>query len=476
MYSLSNPIFFIDPSTSRRQSLGVSASSKLFALAGGSTRTPISDNSCVVNSVREMYYGPLEQILEFSYMSFKTVLFRVKWFDTSNKGRVKHLVIRNNITQILANENDPDIIHVDNSSDIALTTTLNDLEISALHINGQSIDVDAQPDIIDVDKDDDIIDDEDILPHDLADFDDEDLVNVDDDDGMSADVARGHGGDDGGDDRPPSHESAGGCRGKGTWKPNLGGRKAGRTHTRKETQNLGLRKITNELGPKPIRFKWKNNATTLPLDEHSAYWANLLGSIVREFPMHFGSWRSIPPERKARVLEKIGKLSDPDIPRTSLRKIGMRRSGFGLAPRTWPGVLKMLETGQRARSYAGRDPGHLLPSKTCRPSSIPILWAAYSCGTRIDVYMVLAGKGKDVLDVPVPRCNHTFDVDELKRSNKQLQKQIDMIMKAMSSNDGYSQLFTQLQSQHESGSGSGCGAGEDDESGDNEDAGEDVDS
>ncbi|GJS72499.1 hypothetical protein Tco_0705340 [Tanacetum coccineum] len=35
---------------------------------------------------------------------------------------------------------------------------------------------------------------------------------------------------------------------------------------------------------------------------------------------------------------------------------------------------------------------------------------------------VLAGRGKDVLDVPVPQCNHTSDVDELKRSNKQLQK------------------------------------------------------
>ncbi|GKF28383.1 hypothetical protein Tco_0094725, partial [Tanacetum coccineum] len=47
---------------------------------------------------------------------------------------------------------------------------------------GQSTEVDAPPDIIDVDEDDDIIDDEDPLPHDLADSDAEDLVNVDDDD------------------------------------------------------------------------------------------------------------------------------------------------------------------------------------------------------------------------------------------------------------------------------------------------------
>ncbi|GJY91827.1 putative exostosin-like protein [Tanacetum coccineum] len=184
----------------------------------------------------EMYYGQLEQILEFSYLLFKTVLFRVKWFDTSNKGRIQNFVIRNNITQIKANgeafkndqyilatqvkqcfyledmarrplgwkvvehvshkkfsnggvivvEDDPDVIHVDNSSDLALSTSLNDLEIAALHIDGQSIDVDAPPDIIDVvDKDDDIIDEEDPIPHDLADSDDEDLVNLDIDDGVN---------------------------------------------------------------------------------------------------------------------------------------------------------------------------------------------------------------------------------------------------------------------------------------------------
>ncbi|GJS54050.1 hypothetical protein Tco_0627412 [Tanacetum coccineum] len=62
-------------------------------------------------------------------------------------------------------EDDPDVIHVDNSSDLALSTSLNNLEIAVLHIDGQSIDVDAPPDIIDVvDEDDDIIDEEDPIP------------------------------------------------------------------------------------------------------------------------------------------------------------------------------------------------------------------------------------------------------------------------------------------------------------------------
>ncbi|GJV34094.1 hypothetical protein Tco_1394494 [Tanacetum coccineum] len=81
-------------------------------------------------------------------------------------------------------EDDPDIIHFDNSSDLPLSTSLNDLDNATLHIDGQSTEVDAPPDIIDVvDQDDDITDDEDALPHDLADSDDEDLIN-DDDDGV----------------------------------------------------------------------------------------------------------------------------------------------------------------------------------------------------------------------------------------------------------------------------------------------------
>nr|GEZ71148.1 proton-dependent oligopeptide transporter family [Tanacetum cinerariifolium] len=189
--------------------LGVSASSELFALACGPTLTPISVNSCVVNGVRfvvhnrderritqnsgicspgedeEMYYGQLEQILEFSYMSFKTMWFRVKWRPLGWKfvEHVNHKKFSNE--GVIVVEDNPDIIHVDNSSDLALNTTLNDLEITALHINGQSINVDAPPDIIDVDEDDDIIDDEDVIPYDLADSDDEDLVNVVDDDGVA---------------------------------------------------------------------------------------------------------------------------------------------------------------------------------------------------------------------------------------------------------------------------------------------------
>ncbi|GKC49137.1 hypothetical protein Tco_1071882, partial [Tanacetum coccineum] len=107
------------------QDLEVSTTNELFALANGPSWTPISVNSCVVDGLRyvvhsrderrttqnsgicspdpdrEMYYGQLQEILEFKYLLFKVALFRVKWFGTSNKGRkVNKLVLRNNMEQI----------------------------------------------------------------------------------------------------------------------------------------------------------------------------------------------------------------------------------------------------------------------------------------------------------------------------------------------------------------------------------------
>nr|GEU32534.1 hypothetical protein [Tanacetum cinerariifolium] len=71
-------------------------------------------------------------------------------------------------------------------------------------------------------------------------------------------------------------------KGKGTRKPNLGGRRAGMLHTRQETRNLGLKAITDKSGPVPIR----------------------------ELPLHYPSWSQMPPERKAGVVAKIGTQFD----------------------------------------------------------------------------------------------------------------------------------------------------------------------
>ncbi|GKC14345.1 hypothetical protein Tco_1011127, partial [Tanacetum coccineum] len=272
-------------------------------------------------------------------------------------------------------EDKPDVIHVDNSFDLALSTSLNDLEITALHIDGQSIDVDAPPDIIDVvDEDDDIIDEEEPIPHDLG----------------PLDVARGHGGDAGGDDRPPPYQIPTGCggylgnRGKGTRKPNLGGRRAGRLHTRQETWNLELKSITDKSGPVPIRFDLDDRETLMPLGDHAAHWANYLGELVRELPSltcvptwnPIASHLSMRPSssiykrstmaRRLLLRKGIGFLtrtglttwsaSDYHVLRTFPRSIGMHKLRSEMIPRTVPGRPEINKTEQKAKSYADKDP------------------------------------------------------------------------------------------------------------------------
>ncbi|GKD39575.1 hypothetical protein Tco_1259782 [Tanacetum coccineum] len=170
----------------------------------------------------------------------------------------------------------------------------------------------------------------------------------------------------------------------------------------------------------------------MPLGDHSAHWANLLGEIVREFPMHFDSWSIIPAERKAGVLEKIGTRFNlkphmqselwPDIRKgidQHLGKIYMDNKS-SLKRGYWVKNLNDETYDVEAIRYVP-DPGHLLPSETSR--HIP------------GVSRVLAGRGKDVIDVPKPRCNHNSDVDEIKRTNRQIKKQMDMIIKVVRSDD-----------------------------------------
>nr|GEU90044.1 hypothetical protein [Tanacetum cinerariifolium] len=310
----------------------------------------------------EMYYGMLQEILEFKYLLFKFVLFRVKWFDTQNQGRkVKRLVLRNNMTQIdtkgeafkndqyilvtqvkqvfylkdkskphwkvvehvnhkkfsdggvIVVDDDPDIIHFNNLSDLPLSTSLNDLDNATLHIDGQSTKVDTPPYIIDVvDEDDDIIEDEDALPHDLADYDDEDLINVDDDgvNKMSADVAWSHDGDSGDEDRPLPYYVPSGCGGKGKRKPNLGGKAAGRLNTRDKTRNLLLKEITDTKGHLPIQFELRDKQTLMPLGEHAAHWSSYIREVIRGVPLYHPSWLKVPKERKVALIAYIGTQFD----------------------------------------------------------------------------------------------------------------------------------------------------------------------
>ncbi|GJW17460.1 hypothetical protein Tco_0024896 [Tanacetum coccineum] len=172
---------------------------------------------------------------------------------------------------VIVVKEDSDVIHFNNSSDLSLSTSLNDLDNATFHID---------------------------------DSDDEDLANVDDDDGvevMSADVAQGHDGDGGGDDRPPTHHiptSCGGCfvnRGK---------------ITRQETRNLRLKKIIDDKGPILIRFEWDDKKTMMPLGDHASHWSNYLGELIKEMPLYYPSCQKVLAERKAAIMTKIGTQFD----------------------------------------------------------------------------------------------------------------------------------------------------------------------
>ncbi|GJX31366.1 RNA-directed DNA polymerase, eukaryota, partial [Tanacetum coccineum] len=84
---------------------------------------------------------------------------------------------------------------------------------------------------------------------------------------------------------------------------------------------------------------------------------------------------------------------------------------------------------------------------------------------------VLPGQGTVI--PPPPPCTHSSDVVKLKKREKVLTRQVNMFMKLFRSDDKFSQMLTQLESQPEIGGGSGSGGRGDDEQGDDEDDGED---
>ncbi|GJZ55753.1 putative reverse transcriptase domain, ribonuclease H-like domain, aspartic peptidase domain protein [Tanacetum coccineum] len=576
--------------------------SELFALACGLTWTPILINSCVVDGVRyvvhsrderhitqnsgicspgpdgEMYYGQLQEILEFKYLLFKVVLFRVKWLDTRNQGRkVKCLILRNNMTQIntrgeaFKNDqyilvaqvkqvfyledkakpywkvvkhvnhkkfsdggvimvgDDPDIIYFDNSSNLPLSTSLNDLDNATLHIDGQPTEVDAPPDIIDVvDEDDDIIDDEDPLPHDLADSDDEDLVNVDDDgvDKMSADVTRSHGGDGGGEDRPPPHHVPTGCMGcfanRGERKPNLGSRAAGRLNIRDKTRNLSLKEITDKKCPVPIRFELCDKQTLMPLGDHAAHWSRYIGEVIRGVPLYYPSWLKVPKERKAALITDIGVI-DPTIGTYNVEKIRRARPeditaeewdkyiqfwndprNIARAAQNWQNQAKSTVISRQGSRSLARLQDEMRQSSATQeyPSLIDTFFVAHTVngeflrdedrriyeemrrleatGTYTDDEINrLARRGKQRGHIPgvgrvLPaRATAGPSTPASESTLNSLHKKVDFMMSLFKSDSKYSDMFSQFESGGASGSG---GCGDDEESADDqEDEDEDGD-
>ncbi|GJV25348.1 hypothetical protein Tco_1378043 [Tanacetum coccineum] len=270
---------------------------------------------------------------------------------------------------------------------------------------------------------------------------------------MSADVARGHGGDGGGDD----------C--KGTRKPNLGGRSVGRQHTRQETRNLGLKAITDKSGPVPIRFEFGDRETLMPLGEHAAHWANYLGELIRELPLHHPSWRQVPPEEKAGVMARIGHL----------KKIYNGKKA-ALKEKHWIPDSDGTYNVERIRQSR---PSHISEMKSSATREYPSLIHTFFLTHTVngvflnpedkvlyDEMLRLQGLGSNT-ETSVPYTED--EIMAIVRGGKQW----GHIPGVGRSDDKFSHMLSQLESQPEIGGGSESGGCGDDEQGYDEDDDED---
>ncbi|GJW71960.1 hypothetical protein Tco_0128877 [Tanacetum coccineum] len=272
---------------------------------------------------------------------------------------------------------------------------------------------------------------------------------------MSAAVARGHGGDGGGNDpsRPPPRPIGTSCRGVGGRKATRGGsRDVGSKGVRKETRNLRLKKCVDEYGPLKNWFEYNDKGTMLHLGENAARWSNLVDELVKEFPMYYPSWHSIEESKRAHIM-------------------GWLMQHFDLAPhmrsKYWTDIKKRIEH-HFAKIDFWLDPKHAAraaQNAQNRAKSKDEAWVQYPRGTYIDAEIdeMLASRAKTI--------------DEAKEEAKRTRRDLELLMRVVTSDTGCPNCLTQLGSQSEIGGGSGSrgGGGGDDEPSGDEDAGGDDD-
>ncbi|GJX45915.1 retrovirus-related pol polyprotein from transposon TNT 1-94 [Tanacetum coccineum] len=273
-------------------------------------------------------------------------------------------------------------------------------------------------------------------------------------------------------------------------------------------------------GPSPIRFEVPRTRDLMPLGDHAAHWANYLGELVRELPLHYPSWRQMSPEQqKAGVVAKIGQhlqkiyngkkaaLKDrhwrPDADGTyNLEQIRLGRpshiseADWDAQVAFWNDLKNLARAAQNkqnrakskvvcrqgSRPIAALRDMHMESSATREyPSLIHTFFLTHTIGGEFvnpEDKALYAGVGRilpgqSMVIPPSPPCTHSSDVAMLKKREKTLTKQVNVFMKIFRSDDKFSQMLTQLESQPEYGGGSGSGGCEDDEPGDDEDGGED---
>ncbi|GJW01360.1 hypothetical protein Tco_1556611 [Tanacetum coccineum] len=214
--------------------------------------------------------------------------------------------------------------------------------------------------------------------------------------------------------------------------------------------------------------------------------------LVRELPLHYPSWRQMPPERKAGVVAKIGKAAFkerywvPDEDGTyDVERIRRGRPSHiseieSSATREYPSLIHTFFLT------------HTVGGVFLNPEDKALYGLLFQHAPRVDLsndivhVIVCEGKqqghipgvdrvlpGQGTVIPPPPPCTHSSDVAKLKKSEKRLTKQVNMFMRLFRSDDKFSQMLNQFESQPEYGGGSGSGGYGDDEPRDDEDEGKD---
>ncbi|GJW06833.1 hypothetical protein Tco_1569256 [Tanacetum coccineum] len=230
-------------------------------------------------------------------------------------------------------------------------------------------------------------------------------------------------------------------------------------------------------------------------------------------PLYYPSWQKVPAERKAAIVTKIGTQFDLKPHMQSQRwtyinvgiqehmqklyntnKASLKATHWVINPET--GTYEVESTRERrpesitpgSRSLT-RLRDQMMESSATReyPSLIRTFFVTHTVNgafTRDEdraIYEEMlrlqalgSNSPSDVLippPSPPPQCTHnSVDVEKLKKKNKHLTKQVNLMMKLFRSDDKFLQMLTQNESTLEFGNASGCG---DDEMADDEDGDED---
>nr|GEX30359.1 hypothetical protein [Tanacetum cinerariifolium] len=184
----------------------------------------------------------------------------------------------------------------------------------------------------------------------------------------------------------------------------------------------GKAKSVAGLSPQPSRVHNRAKSTAEPTTSR------------REMPLYYPSWQKVPAERKAAILTKIEMESS--------------------ATREYPPLIHTFFVTHTVNGVFTWDEDRAIYEEMLRLQAL-------GSNTPSDVLIPPPP--------PPPQCTYNSgDVKKLKKKNKYLTKQVNLMMKLFRSNEKFSQMLNKYESTPEFGSGSG-GCGDDEMANDEED-------